>query len=342
VTQTPPGGAPIGVAASDAGRPRELAVVICAYTADRWNEIRAAVRSALDQADVETELILIIDHAPDLLDAARSEFIDPRIVVAPNVGPRGLSGARNTGVGLARSSIVAFLDDDATAERDWASRLLAWYDDDAVLGVGGASLPTWKTARPTWFPDEFDWVVGCTYRGMPDGPAPVRNVIGSNMSFRRELFALVGGFDSSIGRLGATPVGCEETEFCIRLTKRVPSGRIMYDPSARVRHHLPKERETWRYFQARCLAEGRSKAIVAQLVGSQRGLASERAYATRTLPAGVLRAVREAIRMRRPAPLARAGTIVAGLALTSAGYIAGRLRVRRRADRLQPASRDQR
>ncbi|HEX7172787.1 MAG TPA: glycosyltransferase family 2 protein [Candidatus Limnocylindria bacterium] len=324
------------------GRSRELAVVICAYTADRWKEIGAAVRSALDQGDLETRVILVIDHAPDLLDAARSEFIDPRIVVTPNTGPRGLSGARNTGVSLAQTPIVAFLDDDATAERDWATRLLAWYDDEAVLGVGGASLPIWKTTRPTWFPEEFDWVVGCTYRGMPRGPAPVRNVIGSNMSFRRELFGLVGGFDSSVGRLGATPVGCEETEFCIRLTTQVPSGRIMYDPSARVRHHLPRERERWRYFRSRCLAEGRSKAIVAQLVGRQRGLASERAYATRTLPAGVLRAVREAIQSRRPAPLARAGTIVAGLALTSAGYVAGRLRVRRHEDRLQPASRDQR
>lgn len=331
----------IGLAGSGNGRSRELAVVICAYTADRWNEIRAAVRSALDQGDVETGVILVIDHAPDLFDAAVSEFLDPRVTVTPNVGPRGLSGARNTGVSLSQSPIVAFLDDDATADSDWASRLLAWYADEAVLGVGGASLPMWKTARPAWFPEEFDWVVGCTYRGMPLRPAAVRNVIGSNMSFRREVFGLVGGFDSSIGRLGSTPVGCEETEFCIRLTKRVPSGRIMYEPSARVRHHLPIERETWRYFRSRCLAEGRSKAIVAQLVGSQRGLASERAYATRTLPAGVILSVGEAIRMRRPASLARAGAIVAGLVLTTAGYMAGRLLVRRRADRPQPAPRDQ-
>jgi glycosyltransferase involved in cell wall biosynthesis len=306
-----------------------LTVVICAYTLDRWSELRAAVRSVLEQRHPVSQTVLTIDHSPELFEAARDEFVDPRVLVVENAGPRGLSGARNTGISFARGDIVAFLDDDATADPDWAERLLAWYEDGAVLGVGGASIPVWRNGRPTWFPEEFDWVVGCTYRGMPSQPAPVRNLIGSNMSFRRELFDLVGGFDSSVGRLGAIPVGCEETEFCIRVTNHVP-GVIMYDPSVRVRHHLPAARESWRYFRARCFAEGKSKAIVAELVGSRRGLASERAYATRTLPAGMLRATGEALRSRRPAVLARAGAIVAGLAVTSSGYVIGRLRSRDR------------
>jgi glycosyltransferase involved in cell wall biosynthesis len=318
------------------GRP-ELAVVICAYTLERWTELRAAVRSILEQQHPVSRLVLVIDHSPALLEAARGEFVDSRVVVAENVGPRGLSGARNTGVSLARADVVAFLDDDATAEPDWAGRLLAWYDDGHILGVGGASIPVWRNRRPTWFPEEFDWVVGCTYRGMPSLAAPVRNLIGSNMSFRRHLFDLVGGFDSSVGRLGTTPVGCEETEFCIRVTNHVSSGLIMYDPSVRVRHHLPAVRESWRYFRARCFAEGKSKAIVAQLVGARRGLASERAYTTRTLPAGMLRATVEAVRTRRPVVLARAGAIVVGLAVTSSGYAFERLRASTRRTRLGSA-----
>ena len=260
-----------GAAAAGAG-PQALAVVICAYTPDRWDDIRAAVGSVLAQDHPVSEVVLVIDHSPELLDAATAEFADPRVVVVRNDGPRGLSGARNSGVSLVDSPLVAFLDDDATADPDWARRLIAWYQDPAVLGVGGASVPVWKNGRPGWFPEEFDWVVGCTYRGMPERAAPVRNLIGSNMSFRRGLFETVGGFDSSVGRLGSTPVGCEETEFCIRATNHVPTGVIMYDPAVRVRHHLPASRESWRYFRARCFAEGRSKAIVSQLVGARRGL----------------------------------------------------------------------
>jgi GT2 family glycosyltransferase len=316
-----------------------MTVVICAYTMDRWTDLGAAVRSVLEQQPPVSEVVLVIDHAPDLFDAARAAFVDERVVITENVGPRGLSGARNSGVALARGSVVAFLDDDAAAESGWAEGLLAWYADSSVLGVGGASIPVWKNGRPAWFPEEFDWVVGCTYRGMPSRPAAVRNLIGSNMSFRRDLFDLVGGFDSSVGRLGTTPVGCEETEFCIRVTNHLPTGVIMYDPSARVRHHLPATRESWRYFRARCFAEGRSKAIVARLVGSRRGLASERTYTTRTLPAGVVRAAGEAVRTRRPAVLARAGAIMAGLAVTSSGYAFGRLRHARQPTALSSTAR---
>src|SRR5439155_54307 len=76
--------------------------------------------------------------------------------------------------------------------------------------------------RPTWHPPEFGWVVGCSYRGLPVEPAPVRNLIGCNMSMRRELFDAVGGFTHGIGRIGTIPLGCEETEWCIRVRQRFP------------------------------------------------------------------------------------------------------------------------
>ncbi len=68
-------------------------------------------------------------------------------------------------------------------------------------------------------PEEFYWVVSANYRGMPPSGAHVRNLLGGNMSFRREQFDVVGGFRSDIGRgAGKRPLGCEETEFCIRLS----------------------------------------------------------------------------------------------------------------------------
>ena len=40
--------------------------------------------------------------------------------------------------------------------------------------------------------------------------------MGCNMSFRREVFERIGGFAEEIGRIGKNPLGCEETELCIR------------------------------------------------------------------------------------------------------------------------------
>jgi hypothetical protein len=176
--------------------------------------------------------------------------------------------------------------------------------------------------RPRWLPEEFQWVVGCSYRGQPERPSPVRNLIGCNMSFRRETLECSGGFAGGLGRVGADRLGCEETELCIRLGSQAPGGVILYDPAARVGHRVPRERATLGYFLSRCHAEGLSKAEVARRCGRSRGLESERAYTRHTLPAGVRNGLAAFLR-GDGAGLARASAIVLGLAATGAGFAAG-------------------
>jgi hypothetical protein len=211
------------------------------------------------------------------------------------------------------------------ASPDWLDRLSVGYANPHVFGVGGVIEPLWVNDRPRWFPKEFDWVVGCTYTGMPETAAAVRNLIGANMSFRREIFDVIGGFRCEIGRIGSTPLGCEETELCIRLRQRYPDSTLLYEPQARVYHRVPGTRARWSYFCSRCYAEGLSKAIVSRFVGAKNGLATERKYVTRILPHGILRSFKETAQERNFAGLARAGAIVAGLAMTVAGYLIGRI-----------------
>jgi hypothetical protein len=146
------------------------------------------------------------------------------------------------------------------------------------------------------------------------------------MSLRREVFTTVGGFLTDVGRVGSWPLGCEETELCIRVRRLIPGSVIVYEPRARVRHRVTQERLRWRYFGARCYSEGLSKAVVARHAGWQAGLASERTYAARTLPRGVARGFADAALRGEAAGLVRAGAIVAGLSITTFGYAAGRLR----------------
>lgn len=313
------------------GVPGLISVVICAHTRRRWDQTRAAVESVRAQSFQNREIIVVVDHNPALHAALEAAL--PGVTVAQNRQHRGLSGARNTGVAIARGDVVAFLDDDAVADPDWLKFLADAYANPAVAGVGGLILPSWQAARPRWFPDEFGWVVGCTYRGMPRGP--VRNLLGASASFRRDAFELAGGFRDGIGRSASKrPLGCEETEFCIRLSQRAPESVFLFDDRAVVWHQVPPRRGRFSYFCSRCYAEGLSKAQVTASVGAGAGLAVERRYASRTLPAGVARAAADALR-GDPSGLGRAGAIVAGLAATAAGYGAGsarrRLPTRRRA-----------
>ncbi len=298
-----------------------FSVVICAYTEERWDDLVASIRSVAAQSHPALETIVVVDHNPSLLARVRSL---PVTAIASTASSRGLSGARNTGVAAASGSVIAFLDDDAAAEPDWLAVLATAYRDDGVIGAGGSAEPVWEAGRPAWFPVEFDWVVGCSYRGLPLQRSTIRNLMGCNMSFRREAFELVGGFDAAVGRIGRRPVGAEETEFCIRLLRHMPDASLIYDPAARVRHHVPAARGTWTYFRSRCIGEGRSKATIGRMVGSRSGLASEARYATRVLPTAFLRSITRALPERSFDPWRRAAAIAAGLGFTVAGYLLGR------------------
>jgi GT2 family glycosyltransferase len=298
-------------------------VVICAHTMDRLDDIGAAVRSVAEQNRPADEVILVIDHNDELLEAVAD--LGPKVV--PNTQAKGLSGARNTGTEMATSDVVAYLDDDATAEPGWLGALLAPFSDDDVVAVGGWAIPAWDTAAPDWFPPEYNWVVGCSHRGLPEQLAEVRNVIGCNMAFRRQPVIELGGFEVGLGRTASRPLGCEETELCIRLRQADPSAKVLLEPEARIHHRVPVQRTTWNYFFDRCRAEGNSKAYVVGLVGSEDGLSSERSYVTSVLPRAFLSAA--AGLPRRPVgALYRMAALVGGLAATGGGFVEMKVRSR--------------
>nr|WP_312881204.1 glycosyltransferase family 2 protein [Actinomadura alba] len=320
-----------------------MSVVICAFTEERWHDVHAAVMSVRAQRHAPHEIILSVDHNPDLL--ARLKASLPDVVVVANRHRKGLSGGKNTGAELARGDVVAYLDDDAVAAPGWLATFAEGFADPSVIGVGGLTIPLWPGApssrelvgtthreltfargtgrRPGWFPEEFDWTVGCTYRGMD--PGPVRNLMGGNCSFRTAAFELTGGFATGIGRgPGKRPLGCEETEFCIRLGRSSPGAVLLFDDRAVIWHRVPPERARFGYFRARCYAEGLSKALVTRSVGAGDGLASERAHVLRALPRGAVRGLRDTVRGDLSG-LGRSAAIVTGLSCTAFGYAAGSL-----------------
>ena len=305
-------------------------VVICVYTENRWEDIVAAVDSVRGQDVRPEEILLVVDHNPTLLDRAVRAF-PPDVRVLANAQHQGLSGARNTAVAAATGDVVVFLDDDATARPRWLRALLAPYTDPDVVAVGGVARPRFPAGRPVLFPGggtepnatgELDWIVGCTYTGQPVARAEVRNLMGCNMSVRREVFDRVGGFAEDLGRIGRNPLGCEETEFCIRARQAYRragrAARIVFEPAAQVDHRVGADRVRWSYLRRRCWSEGLSKAAVARLVGSDDALSTERAYVATVLPRAVVREL-------RAGRLVSAGAVVAALAATCAGYLRGTL-----------------
>lgn len=312
---------------------QRISVIICAYTEERWQALTEAILSTQVQTYQPLEIIVVCDHNPALFQRICAHFSD--ILAIENQEERGLSGARNSGAAISRGEILAFLDDDAVALPSWLETLASLYSPERVLGVGGSINPFWSQRQPRWFPEEFFWVIGCTYRGMPVQKAVVRNLIGANMSLLRQVCVGSGGFRNDIGRVGSLPIGCEETELCIRAAQQWPAGVFIYHPDACVFHKVTPQRATWRYFVMRCYAEGLSKAAIARYVGKRDSLSSEYIYTLRTLPGGVLKGMYDTL-SGDMFGLLRAGAIVTGLVVTAVGYLLGKI-VAKRKVALQPS-----
>jgi GT2 family glycosyltransferase len=300
-------------------------VAVCAYSLARWGRLVECLNAIRPQLRDGDELALVIDHNDELYArAVNAGWAGVRII--RNEREPGVSGARNSAIDGCQHDVVAFLDDDAVAGLDWLERVRTAFAEPEVMVVGTAAAPVWPSgARPGWLPPEFDWVVGCTYRGLPTVRADVRNVIGVAMAFRRGVFDRVGGFSSAVGRIGTRPTGCDETELCIRVRQADPVARVVFLPDVSVAHHVTVDRTRWRYFVRRCRGEGRSKAWVARLVGAGDGLSSERAYLTSVLPRAVVRELGRALR-GSPSGWGAAAAIVVGVAMTGSAYALGRLR----------------
>ena len=246
-----------------------VSVVLCTHTMDRYDDCTAAAESVLNQTHDEVELVLVSDGDETVAGQLESDFGGrDDVLVHCNDENVGLLESRNNGAEIATGEVVAFIDDDAVAADDWVAKLVAAYerstDDDPVLAAGGRMVPAWVAGKPGFLPEEFYWLIGVTHRGFgPDGDpekaGEVRNTFGSNISFDREVFLELGGFEGDIGgRQGAKNLQGGETELCARLESEHGTG-VYYVPDALVAHRVFDYRTDPGWLVDRAFWQGYSK-----------------------------------------------------------------------------------
>ncbi|MGH3278496.1 MAG: glycosyltransferase family 2 protein [Trebonia sp.] len=293
-----------------------VSVIIPTYTKARWGWLQEAVASVQAQTVPTLETIVVVDHNPELLAEIDREF--PEVTAIPNIGERGVSGARNSGVKASHGEVVAFLDDDSIARSDWLATLLRHVMTPGVVGAGCYSDGLWETPCPSWFPGEFAWTIGVSYSGLPDKPTAVRNVWTSAMLVKRIVFEDVAGFREDFGKIGNRSLP-EDTDLCLRIAAAAQNAIWMWDPEKVMQHRVPAGRATFGYLMSRCFLQGWGKAAMAHMDGFGKSTSAERNYALRILPAGVARGLADAVR-GDASGLGRSGAIVAAFSVTVAGY----------------------
>ena len=109
--------------ATSHNRPSMPVVSVIIPTYNRARYLREAVESVLAQTYTDWELIVVDDGSTDETRRVVQSYVsrDPRVFYRAQAN-RGEGAARNTGIQLARSRYVAFLDDDDL----WLPEKLAW------------------------------------------------------------------------------------------------------------------------------------------------------------------------------------------------------------------------
>ncbi len=299
----------------------KVSVIICTYSMERLQDTIEAVNSILTQTYPNIETIISVDHNEELL-AKLKELFPENVFFAFNNLVRGLSDNRNAGIKKATGDIIAFIDDDAIADKKWVEIMVSNYTNPDILAVGGKLVPLWEKDRPWWFPEELDWIVGCTYKGHPQNKTKVRNFIGCNMSFRREVFTRIGYFKQTIGRVGKVPLAGEEMEYCVRLLAAFHQGEILFDPEAIVYHKVDKQRESFKYILKRSYGEGVSKSIINKSTDKRKILSTENTYLKHLFLKSIPWYLGKSILLKNPAQNAsRALTISMAIIATGLGYL---------------------
>jgi glycosyltransferase involved in cell wall biosynthesis len=307
-----------------------VSVVICTHAWRRLGQVLDCVASIQANSVLPRELVVVVDANPELREHLAGVL--PDTVVLLDSDGNGVSEARNTGLAKVSADVVAFIDDDATADRDWLAELLRAFSTlPKAVGVGGRIVPAFE-ARGGWLPDELLWTVGCTYAGHPEQAQPIGRPIGCNMAFRREALQRAGAFSKDFGPSGSALKSHSNEEIVTALAVRRDHGEeaIWYWPAAVVHHFVPASRLSYRYLVERCLAEGRSKADVQRLHGAA-SMDYDRGYVVRTLLPAIGRYATRAVGARDAGAANKAFLASAGLLLTAAAYGARSLGARARA-----------
>ncbi|MFH0793273.1 MAG: glycosyltransferase, partial [bacterium] len=198
------------------------------------------------------------DQTPEVLRDYATRY--PRVVRSAVETRRGISVARNQALEMARGEIVAFIDDDALPEPNWALETVRGFRNANVGVVGGPIHLLWYDPCPAWISQRYLSVLGHLELGPHLRILRDRTPFGGNIAFRRDALRELRGFRTFLGIQAGKLVVGEEILACLELRKR--GYLIVYNPAMAVRHRVSSSRLNRTFFLNYFRGLGYSEAII--------------------------------------------------------------------------------
>jgi len=242
----------------------KISVAICTYNREKYLPQLFASIEKQTLAKDRFEVVLVNNNSPGNTFNLFQDFQRKN----PNIQTRyceemnqGLSFSRNHAIQQARCELITFLDDDAFIDENYLAILVEEFTAfPETMSIGGKILLHYEAAIPKWENRFLNSLLGYFNKGdkklqftSTDYPR------GSNMAFRTSVFAEIGGFDVTLGRIGSDLSGGEEKDLFNKLFNH--NMKVVYLPNALVYHSVPLERTLPSFIKKQGLGTGKSERI---------------------------------------------------------------------------------
>lgn len=243
----------------------KASIVICTYNRAQLLSLCLDSIAGLDINENTFEVLVIDnnskDNTTDICAAIPSKYpnLQFRYVLETK---QGVGFTRTRGAMEAKHEIIAYIDDDCLAEKNWLTEILHFYETHPeAMSSGGRIIPKYTVPVANWFGKYFWGLVG----NYDLGPhvfqmKGVRYPSGANMHFRKSAFEKYGYFDGNLGRSGKSLMAGEEKAMYLKLIGG--NEKVYYLPQVIVHHHVEGNKFDKAYVKRHSMGIGGSERLM--------------------------------------------------------------------------------
>ena len=200
-----------------------------------WNSkkyIAECIESIVNQTYSNFEIILIDNASTDnSVELVRERY--PFVRIIQNITNLGFAGAVNIGIENASGKLVAILNQDAYADKDWLNHLVSVVCESDTIGAAAGKAYYWRDERQredvfcTW--SKVDPYTANVYNFSDNEPtSKVDYVTGAGMMVNKDVIRKVGYLDTEYF------LYFDETDWCARMIRARYD--LVYVPDAIIWH----------------------------------------------------------------------------------------------------------
>lgn len=225
-----------------------ISIIVVTY--NRKLLLKECLETVLTQkTNEEVEIIVIDNYSSDGTEDFIKESFADRVRFFNNKVRMSLSACKTLGINVAKGEVIAFIDDDCVASKNWLNEIknsLVDYDF-----VGGIVLPIPNIKFPWWWNKSLNWLIGIN--PMPSKKFPP---LGSNIAFNKYVLDVLQKNNNIILTYNQYLPYAEDN---YRIRNALVKGFSMgINPNMIVYHQIPKQRLKIAYLLKRSYNEGRA------------------------------------------------------------------------------------